>query len=102
MNATPAESVSDVAKVCDGEAVSNLAAFEKPYRILGFDNSGLSDKWSWKPAGTKDDAWSVEHTDFKTANTAACVSVKAGSEKKMLTCPYDSDGKTVKVDLYSA
>lgn len=101
--ATTAKTSSDFSDVCEGGAIENAAAYDKPYKILAFvlDTSGPKERWKTTYPSFRE-TWSVENADFAQANAVVCLKLKAGSEKKVKTCPYQVKGKQIDLGLYSA
>ncbi|ORA36272.1 hypothetical protein BST13_12030 [Mycobacterium aquaticum] len=99
-NAKTAKYESDFETVCGNGSVSNAAAYAKPYKIIAFSQGDRPDSWDsvtlTAPVGYRSSADSLS-----SINAVACLSRKAGTEVKSMTCEFDSGGDTVKADYYA-
>jgi len=97
---TTANSFLDYAAVCDGTAITNAKDFAKPYRFQLFgDPDATGDRKNI--VGLPTSSWYVSPTDPSPTNAVACFSSVASSEKKLMSCPFDVNGKKVTIDLIS-
>lgn len=104
-----AASLTDFDVVCDRGSISNAAAYGQPYKIAVFApderpnpmSQVTSDRWTELRLDPRAD-YGVGPGDFQSVNVVACLTRKAGTESKSLTCDFKTDdGDHVTVDYYA-
>ncbi|TDK90745.1 hypothetical protein [Mycolicibacterium mucogenicum] len=96
---TTATTADDFKAVCKNGSVSNAADYQKPHKVVTFYESVTG--WSAVTMLGAGADYAGANLPPSSINVVACLSRRAGSEKKEGTCDYDSGGDKDRVSRYS-
>lgn len=96
---TTANTADDFKAVCKNGSVSNAADYQKPYKVVTFYESVTG--WSAVTMLGAGEDYSGANLPPSSINVVACLTRRAGTEKKEGTCDYDSGGDKDRVSRYS-
>ena len=99
-NTRTANSLSDYSAVCQTGAISNAAAYTKPYRVLALSNT--VDGTVWSTVSLEYDApYSVKYSEYAAVNAVVCLKEQKGAAVKASTCEFTSGGEKKSIDYYA-